>query len=237
MMEFLNECIAPVNVLPTVLLGLVLAYWLFVIIGAVGVDSFDFDFDADVDVDVDIDVDIDGGVDGAVDGHGGSSVHDAGGSFTAGALNFMHASEVPILIIVSVFVMAWWLLNLVTNHFINPDLEILTWSLLTIPNLIFALVITKVMIYPLARYGTKETDIETKYREMIGTVAKVKTTEVTEKFGQIELEDDGPPVVYNARTNPGEKLVRGDAAKIIGYDRDSGTYLVELTKWENKTND
>jgi len=36
----------------------------------------------------------------------------------------------------------------------------------------------------------------------------------------------------NVRTNPGESLTQGEAAKIISFNNSNGTFLVELTKWE-----
>ena len=59
---------------------------------------------------------------------------------------------------------------------------------------------------------------------------------MTEKFGQIEVKPDNEPeMILNVRTPPGQRLGKGDAAKIISYNHDNGTFLVELTKWEKKT--
>lgn len=70
---------------------------------------------------------------------------------------------------------------------------------------------------------------------MYGLVGKVTTSEVTDKFGQIEVKPDNEPeMILIARTAPGQRLVKGDAAKIISYDHNNGTFLVELTKWEKK---
>ena len=44
----------------TVMLGLVVFYWLLTILGAIDLDGFDFDFDTDTDIDADLDVDADG---------------------------------------------------------------------------------------------------------------------------------------------------------------------------------
>ena len=53
MMELVTAAFLPVNFVLTVLLILVVLYWLMVIIGALDADLFDIDFDTDVDVDVD----------------------------------------------------------------------------------------------------------------------------------------------------------------------------------------
>ena len=68
---------------------------------------------------------------------------------------------------------------------------------------------------------------------MFGIIGSITTSEVTEKFGQMEIrQNNEPEMTINVRTKPGKKLGKGDAAKIISYDNSNGTFLVELTKWE-----
>ena len=51
MWEVLQAALAAVNLPYTVFLGLILLYWLTVIIGALDLDLFNIDLDADADVD------------------------------------------------------------------------------------------------------------------------------------------------------------------------------------------
>ena len=68
MIEFLQECILPVNLPLTILMGLVLSYWLMVIVGVLGLDVIDLDLDLDADVDLDLDTGVDAEVDGGLFG-------------------------------------------------------------------------------------------------------------------------------------------------------------------------
>ena len=54
MSELLNNALTGVNIIPTILLGFVLFYWLTVIIGVIDFDLFDIDGDFDVDTGGDI---------------------------------------------------------------------------------------------------------------------------------------------------------------------------------------
>ena len=58
--EVLQEALMPANLVFTVMLGIVIIYWIMVILGALDVDFLDIDFDSDVDVDADVDADVDG---------------------------------------------------------------------------------------------------------------------------------------------------------------------------------
>ncbi|CAM2065531.1 DUF1449 domain-containing protein [Sulfidibacter corallicola] len=73
MLELFQASLAWANLPITVLLGLILVYWLFVILGFVGMDSLDVDvetdvgFDADLDAGADVQVDVDAGMDAGID--------------------------------------------------------------------------------------------------------------------------------------------------------------------------
>ena len=70
--------------------------------------------------------------------------------------------------------------------------------------------------------------------ELLGLTGKVTTSEVTETFGQIEIKPvNEPEILLNVRTQANKTLARGDQATIISFNRDNGTFLVELAKLEN----
>jgi len=73
-----------------------------------------------------------------------------------------------------------------------------------------------------------------KVRErMIGLIGKVTTSEVTASFGQVSIKLNGPELAINARTETGEPtLAKGDAAKVVSYDYEKDTYVVERSSWD-----
>ena len=210
MIEFLRECFAGPNLPATLLLVVVLCYWLLVIFGLLGMDVFDFDLDADADIDV--------GMDGELDGGWFSSLAD-----------FFSLGDVPIVMVGSFFAFFYWIATMVSNHYLNEELSYLVTMIWLIPNVVVSLLLTKVSIMPLSSLFKNYDQTDDPREEMIGVVGIVKTSEVTDSFGQVEISQD---VVINARTATGVRLGQGDAAKIISYNQVNGTYLVELSKWE-----
>ena len=239
MFEFLNECVNTVNLPVTLLMIGVLLYWLMVIFGVVGMDAMDLDFDMDADVGIDADVGVDGGVDTApaTSFGGGSSTTGNDGIFRQ-VFDFFYLGEIPIVIVATFFMLAFWFATIATNHWYNPDQSLLTSLLWLIPNTIFSLVFTRISMIPFI-YIFKKPPPENKTREeMCGMIGRVITSEVTEKFGQLEIKPDNEPeMILNVRTKPGERLGKGDTAKIVSYNHNSGTFFVELTKWEKNTDE
>ena len=259
MIEFFQECVNYVNLPATTLMIMVLLYWLMVMIGVFGMDSFDFDMDVnpDIGLDADLGLDADFGVDAdiGVDADLGVDVHTgvdaapatslAGGSSTTGndsflrqVFEFFYLGEVPIVIVGTFFVLFFWIATFVSNHLYNMDQKLwisLSWL---IPNFLISLILTRFSMIPFAIIFKKPPPENTTREEMYGLIGCVTTSEVTEKFGQIEIQqNDEPEMIINVRTRPGEKLARGDAAKIISYNNSNGTFLVELTKWEKKVDE
>ena len=251
MIEFFYECVNYVNLPATTLMIMILLYWLMVMFGVFGTDSFDFDMDVspDVGLDVDLGLDAEFGFDAdiGVDAHAGidgaPATSFASGSSTTGndgflrtVFEFFYLGEVPIVIIGTFFVLFFWIATFVSNHFYNLDPQRLVVSLMwLIPNIVISLALTRVTMIPFAIIFKKPPPENTTREEMYGMVGRITTSEVTDKFGQMEIKQNNEPeMTINVRTRHGEKLARDDAAKIISYDNSNGTFLVELTKWEKK---
>lgn len=86
MMETLQTYFSGPMLVPSVLLGLVCLYWLFVILGAFDIELFDFDIDV---------------------GAGDGSIFDVG----LVSLKFINLGDVPLMIWGSVFSLAFWIMT------------------------------------------------------------------------------------------------------------------------------
>ena len=255
-MESLLDLFSEANVIPTALMTLVVAYWLMMIAGVVGMDMFDFDIDMDADVGIDIDpgLDIDAGADlgtgdADIQGHdgglaeagatdldtGGGSTASSGGGFVRTVYDFFYLSDVPVVIVASVFVFGYWVASVTLNHFFNPDQAFVPSLLWVIPSTFVALVITKIAIIPAAAIGRKSGPEDRSRSNLIGETGVVTSIGVNEKFGQISVKrKDEPEILLNVRIEQGKpELSKNESAKIISYNNEDGTFLVELTKWEN----
>ena len=217
MSELLTESIKLVNLPFTILLGLVVLYWVLYLLGALGSDVLDFmglDLDGDVDLDVDADVDAD------VDVSAGSS-----GSLLAGFLHFFYVGELPVLMIFSVLILSMWTLSMVINRLLH-NASVWVAMLLFIPILLGGLVITKSMIMPFAPWLRKVFDQTSDRIEVVGKTCTISSVEATEQYGQAELTTEGAPLLLNVKAKEGITLIRGDEAIVYEYDKAQNTYLV-----------
>ncbi len=216
--EFLRELVTIANLPITILMILVVLYWLMVILGVLGMDAIDLDLGMDADVDLDLDPGLDA---------------DAGGIFGE-ALAFMHLGEVPVMIVGSMVVFFMWLLTVASNLVLNAEHSVWVSVAFVVPNVIISFLVSKAIIWPFLHIFKNDESLVQTRENMIGETGVVKTSQVTEKFGQVEIQIDGPAIVINARTRAGEQLAKGDCAKIIAYNSANDTFTVCLSKWEKE---
>ncbi|HMO12858.1 MAG TPA: DUF1449 family protein [Pirellulaceae bacterium] len=197
----------PVNLPATFLLGAVLMYWLLVILGVLGVDVLDFD----------------SGIDGVAE-----SKTALLGAFKA----FLQVGEIPIALMVSLFALLFWFTTVCANHYLNPEYAWWVMMLITVPAIVGSLLLTRLLLMPLRPLFRKdEASLETRWT-LIGRQASVNTLELNDQFGEIRIENDGPPLILNARSATGQRLKQGEVVAIVGYDKVGDYYLVELRKPE-----
>ncbi len=219
-MEFLNEVIRYANLPYTVLLGVIVLFWITVIIGALDIEVFDFDIDADVDVDVDIDVDVD--VDTDI---GGGNI-----------FSFLNLGAIPFSIWVSIFVLQLWFYSLIGNVLIDN----LNWHLhaffrFVLTAVIFvptSAIITKFITIPLKKFLTVKKALSKK--DFVGKSCVVTSSKVNPNFGIAEMATSGAPVIINIRAEVSEELTKGSEALIYEYDKIKNLFYV--TKIKDKMN-
>jgi hypothetical protein len=218
MLELFYQSIALVNLPYTILLGLVLLYWILYIVGAVGSDVLDFaglDLDADADVDVGPGLDADGDIDAA---------HGSGGALGS-VLHFFHVGEVPVMLIFSILVLSTWAISVLANYALGNSSGPVA-MLLFFPILLGGLVVTKTVITPFAPLLRKVFDQSGDKVELIGKRCTVCSSEATSSYGQCEVKTKGAPLLLNVQTREGERLARGEEAVIFDYDKANNVYLI-----------
>jgi hypothetical protein len=219
----------------TVLLGVALVYWLFVMSGAVHLGG---DGAADGAVDGAIDGAAKGALEGATKGviegaaddfgDGDFGDGDAGGS--AGIMAALKLRSAPATVVLSLIVLFAWIVTVLGVKGIEAALPgdgfVTTFAKIALLVLapIVALFPTSFAVRPLARIFTplKATTRE----QLVGKLCTIRTGTVTDRFGEAMLEDGGAGVVVRVRVESGEKLGRGDKAVIVGYDSDLQEFTV-----------
>jgi hypothetical protein len=221
MQELLQVAFLPVNLFYTILLMLVVLYWLSVILGAIDLSSIDLDLDIDADVDVDADIDVDVDLDADVETDAGTT-----SGWMAGALHFFNFGKMPFMVIMTVVVMSGWLLSILSNYYLGNGSG---WFALAmfIPILFISLVIAKIITTPLIPVF-KRLDTTAEAIDYIGMVCKLKLPASASKFGQAEVLVDGAPNLIHVKTKSDETpLHTGEEALIIGKTEDDRYYLIE----------
>ncbi|QDT38626.1 OB-fold-containig protein [Stratiformator vulcanicus] len=205
--QFLTALLSPATLPGTVLLGLCLAYWSFVIVGAVDLDMFDIDLDLDLDLEFDAE-------------QAAPSVADWG----ALSLKFLNIGDVPLMIWLTAFGLSYWTASMLIDQGVNYDLA---WiPILGAIARAFALGVVgaKVMTQPLRG---KFKEVETiDAGKLIGRRCEVETSIVDSDFGRIRINEDGAPLMLNARTH-GEPIAKGSAATVVDYDPEQRLYWIE----------
>jgi hypothetical protein len=222
MLEILKIAVTGSNIIPTFFLGLILVYWLIMILGLVNLDTFNMDVDAGADVDVDVDVDagvdVDGDVDAGVDGaHSGGVLQ--------GLLLFLNVDYVPFMIVMSIFIFFFWFFAILVNVLpIEPGG--LVAGLLLVPCFLVSLFITKGITTPLVRLFKTIPDDYDSGAEVTGRICTILKDLSPGRLGQAELNDAGKHLVVNVKTTEEGGLKKGETALVMGKDKTKNFYNV-----------
>ena len=206
MKELWEQAILPYNLPFTILLGLVVVYWLLTLLGAIGLDSVDADLDVHV-----------------------HDVHDGGhlGDIPATMLRVVNAGAVPLTVVLSILVLTLWMFSIVLNFYFNPGHSMLLAGGFFLAAFILAVVATKIITQPLVPFMRRLKAAEDT-APVLGEVGIVRSIQIDSSYGQVEVErPDGAPALLNARLGPdSEPVLRGNPVAIISMDEASGIYLV-----------
>jgi len=217
MSELISLAFSPINVVFSILLLSIIAYWITVILGVLDTDLFnvelpdpdlDLDMEADVDADAETDVDLDTGV-------------------LWGILHWFYVGEVPVMVLLSLFILSLWAFAILGNYYFNPDQNGLRALALLAGNLIASAMVLKLTAAPLRPvYALLNKDYNAPAK-VIGSPCRVTTTAVTAaRIGQVEVTTKGAPIRLNVRAKAPHTFRKGDEALIVDKDKKSGIYHI-----------
>jgi len=203
--------------IPTVFFSIILAvivlYWLLAVLGMVEIDVLDFDFSGP-----------DGDLEMNIEGADLSTPN-----VLAGLMLKWGLYGVPVTIIVSFIALFGWLICYYLVHFLMGSVPegILRYAA-NIVVLIGALhggaLITALLIKPIRPLFNK-TEQGT-LQSILGQTAVVRTTKVNDKFGEAVLDDGGAGLILKVRTSSGVEFVKGDRVVLFEYVQAENFYRV-----------
>jgi hypothetical protein len=233
------------SVVYTVLVGVVIVYWGFVIAGALDLGEGSGDFDVGDAAAGAAKGALEGGVKGALEhsfsaDHGGPDGLDGAdgadgadgdgdgpdGGALAALLSALKLRQVPVTTVLSLMITFSWLMCVVAMQIVSR-LSLgsgLGWiALFSAP--ILALPCTILVVQPLAKVFVKRAAPQRS--DLIGKTCVVRTGKVTEVFGEGTLEDGGAGLVVRVRVDGGRALARGEHALIVDWDAEHEAFVVE----------
>ncbi len=231
MTDFLDAILAFPTVVFTIPLGVVVGYWLTVMVGAVGVDLLDGDL-GDFALGAKAGA-IEGGVKGAVEGgaHAAAEAHGhhEGGSF----LEVLGFGGVPVTVSVSFVVFLSWLLSLAVARPLQGMLGALPGALVTgglsLGCLAVGGVLAGLAVRPLRPlFATHQAP---RRSELMGRVCVIASGRVDGRFGHATFADGGAGLILNVVCDKANELKRGEQALILAYDAARDAYEVEPVDW------
>lgn len=221
MNELISTAIAPANLLLTILLGVIVLYWLTVIIGALDMDSFDVDIDAHVHAGMDIHHDVH--VDAT---HTHELPH---GGFFFGILRFFNFGQVPFMVVLSILLLCMWSLSIYCNNpqsIINPSESVLWAMLLLVPNLVISLFLTKLLTAPLVPLF-KKLDTHAAPIDYVGKMGTLTLPADDKNMGQARIEINHDVMLISVKSADGTPLAKGDKILIIEELSNDKIYIVQ----------
>lgn len=229
MEEFFSVILSFPTIVFTVILGVVMLYWLTVIVGFVDMDLFDGGVNVDIDVpsDIDADIDLDADIDGNVDADSTGQSHGPIGSF----LLWLGITDIPITIVASFVVLwSWFLSLLLSGLVINKLFSGILYPVISVVAIficfIASLFLTKFCLWPILPFFSNENHSRGN-RDIVGDLCKVESGRVDDKFGQARYTEKGSDLFLNVRNYSGSKISKGQIVLITGYDKETDVYRVD----------
>ena len=219
------------NAVMTVIMAILVVYWLFVLLLGVGLEDLDLGFDFDVDVpdvsvpDVGVDTGIDVDTDVDVDSDSDVAVEKSPGFFIQ-FLKFLNVGRVPFMLILSTFKLFIWIGTLVTTSLVNVTAWGLSSLFILIPIAIVAIFFTKFATNPMVKFfkeigykGEEEIDF-------LGRSGKMLSNIKDEKIGTAEFLVDKNPIKLSVKSMDGAEIKYGDYVVVMDESDDKKYFLV-----------
>lgn len=206
MKELWHEAILPYNLPLTLLLGVMVLFWIVNLVGGLGTDLLDGDLDADVDGDI--------------------GAHFGIGGVMATFLKSVNAGTIPLTIGLSILILMMWMAAILLNYYFNPGHSTSVAVGFAFVALLLGLVATKAVTQPLVPFMRRLKAAEDA-PPVVGEVGVVRSIQLDAEYGQVEvIRTDGAPAILNARLDDDcGPLPRGSRVIIFGMDEKTGVYL------------
>ena len=203
--DFFQAAVHVVNLPATLLLLLVVLYWLTVIFGVMDMSSLDIDLP---------EIEIEGDVSPGTPASGFEPFFE-----------YFNIKYVPISIFVSFFAVVFWVVSMWFNDMLGSLERPWMGGAVFAGNLLFSAHAAKWITWPMVPiFKQMRKDVSAK-RDLVGSRVIVVSSKADAGFGRAEITEEGAPITLNVRTE-GEELPKGAEAVILHHDLERDIYII-----------
>jgi len=192
----------------TFVLAICVLYWLCAVLGVVDIDILDID-GSEIDFETGNDVNAPNAM--------------------AGVMLKFGLNGVPITIIISFLSLFGWLASYYSMHFLSPlipaGILYFVFGFVVLMAAFWLAVLITAMIVKLLRPFFQKVEQQT-IKRVLGQIAVVRTSKVTDCFGEALLNDGGAGLILKVRSNKEQSFVKGDKVVLLEYLEAENVYRV-----------
>ncbi|PPK96722.1 hypothetical protein LY01_00546 [Nonlabens xylanidelens] len=233
MENYFNILFSEVNITLTVLLIILILYWLATMIS--GID-FDLDIDVDVDVDIDADIDLDTGLEG-----GNMDFQDVANAevdrehvvnkrtrklkWWQVFLIYFNFVGLPFMFTFTFWIFIWWISSVLTT-IITSSYDNSFGYVIVLAAFVPALILTKVITTPFKSFFKNLNKDGDKAVDFLGREALLLSSISGDKLGNAEVMADGNLMSIYVKSLDGSELRFRESVLIIKRSDDKNYFLV-----------
>lgn len=206
MENFFSTSFSFPTIIFTVLLIIVSMYWILTILGLFDIEVLDFDMDFD---------------------YGGETAPVGG---MAGVMVALGLTGLPVTIIISFIILFSWLGIYLSSLYVLAYFEAGFWfwliaSVSMILSIIVSVPVTIAITKPMRRFF--KVNYATRANDLVGEICQVITSEVSDNFGEAELNKEGDHYIFQVRDKKNNLIKKGDDIILLEYDSENHLYYVK----------
>ncbi|MCI4668126.1 MAG: YqiJ family protein [Bacteroidia bacterium] len=223
MKELIQVAFQPTNLIYTVLLMVVLVYWLTVFLGFLDLDFLDIDIDTDLDLEMDVDIDADMDVD--VDADTDTDIDGDGAGWFLKGLSFFNLGKIPFMVFLSFLSLSMWAIAMFSFAYFGQSLPWIGLIIL-LPNFMVSLVVTKFFTWPMIPVFKSLNKEASSFKDLVGKVATLKMDAYPNKRSQAEIMSNGSSFLLNVRSSDDQIIKKGTKVLLVEYRADPSEFLI-----------
>lgn len=243
MKELIDIAFSPVNLTLTILMLLLIVYWLFNMLSGIDLDlDFDVDMDIDVDADIDIDSDIDLDADSSIEGGNvdfqdiaNTEVHkdDVLGKKRKQKLKwwqiiliYFNFVGLPFMFTFTCWIFIWWLTTVITTT-ITSSFNNSFGFIILLGAIIPSLILTKVFTTPFKKFFASLNQDGDKAIDLVGRKGTINSSLQDDEMGLAEIKVASKTLTVYVKSLGGKFIKQTDEILIIKESSDKNYYYVQ----------